>query len=268
MHPKLLLKYREFLSEVADSLSSPVPCVDIENLCRKLRVEVVRATGEKNKDGYLTQTGNSYKISISRENAEKKEYTPSERFIIAHEIGHLLLIRKFSLNPKDEGDYWQIENLCDYFARKLLLPNDYMAEKINKIKLDLRNILGLTNAIAKETHAPWPAIAHRIVEFEPALAFFKVTISYSNKKPIFLMNMSTLHNKKIQNTKFSIDNELGRLLTSIDKKSSLYFDKTVFQNSSINKKFPSFATALEGLAYRSGDREIQLIIRHVISKEL
>lgn len=47
--------------------------------------------------------------------------TPRERFTIAHEIGHYVLLEEASFRPRRRRDYWLGERLCQEFASHLLI---------------------------------------------------------------------------------------------------------------------------------------------------
>lgn len=53
--------------------------------------------------------------------AQRRGLTPRERFTIAHEIGHYVLLQEASFRPQRRRDYWLGESLCQEFASRLLI---------------------------------------------------------------------------------------------------------------------------------------------------
>jgi hypothetical protein len=45
-----------------------------------------------------------------------------ERFTIAHELGHYVLLRETQFRPRRDAEYWLGEQLCNHFASRLLIP--------------------------------------------------------------------------------------------------------------------------------------------------
>jgi hypothetical protein len=50
-----------------------------------------------------------------------------ERFTIAHEIAHYLILNESAVLPKREAEYWLLEELCNRFASTLLIPRSLVA---------------------------------------------------------------------------------------------------------------------------------------------
>lgn len=69
---------------------------------------------------------------------ESRASVERQRFTIAHELGHVLLDRHGLPAPQRGGD---VEQFCDQFASRLLLPNPYVADAIERVSLaDLRRV--------------------------------------------------------------------------------------------------------------------------------
>lgn len=261
MHPKLRSTYRTFLQEVARKLIPCSPHFDIEVLCNKLGVKIVKVSREDYRSATLVNTQQGYEILIPQEH-NKKQLSPFQRFLIAHELGHLLLEREYSTGPISQSDYWQYEELCDYFARLILLPEDYIEDKIRTTASNPRDRLGLSSYIARDAQVPWPAVAHRIVECDSKYALFRIIIIPSSDRLKFLLNVSTLKDKEFQKSIFyNDDNELGRLLCRLKNNSFLPLHKSVLDHPSVIKKFPIFQKAIQGGAIRLKEDEIRLIVQ-------
>jgi hypothetical protein len=261
MHPKLKTSYRSFLKDAVDKLALTSPSFDIEGLCNGIGVKIRKTHGKDYKNASLVLTASGYEIRLPCTNKDSK-FSSIQRFLLAHELGHLLLEREFSATPASESDYWQFEELCDYFARALLLPEAYIKTKIDKSAANLRDRLGLTNFIARNDSVPWPAVAHRVREFDNQFAFFRVEIRPSIfDKPKLFIDVSTLEDKALQHCEFSDDNELGRLVYQMGKKSFLSIQRAVFEHPSVMKKFPSLSSAKQGGAYKPSQTEVRLIVQ-------
>lgn len=51
-----------------------------------------------------------------------------ERFTIAHELGHLILLQESEFRPKRRAEYWLGEQLCHHFASRLLIRSSLLDE--------------------------------------------------------------------------------------------------------------------------------------------
>lgn len=97
-----------------------------------------------------------------------------ERYVLAHELGHILFDSEFGVRPT-RGTYWEHEELCDEFATELLLPagqiKPYMA-----VSGELVAQLILSMRLASVGQVPW-FLATRALERSTKLAFGCVTRS-------------------------------------------------------------------------------------------
>lgn len=286
MHPKLRETYRDFLKDASVKLSPYSPHLKIDILCESLGVKVVRMYDYSYKKASLIKINNTYEIRISHIARKNNEYTPFERFLIAHELGHLLIERRFATFPLDNSEYWEYENLCDYFARVLLLPERYIQDKMKETNGNLKTLLDKTNFITYDALVPWPAVAYRITDFNSKCALFRVRCDSSHSDNThFKIDMSTLQGKKEIGRKFSTENALGSLFAKMKNKDYLDLkqilsadsnvsnkttcsvpqrdiglDKTVSVYSSIAERFPSLSKFLQGVAYRVNRREIRFVV--------
>ncbi len=68
------------------------------------------------------QRGSSWEIAVMRkEGAMRRPISRRERFTIAHEIGHFILLEEAGFRPRRRRDYWLGEALCQQFASRLLI---------------------------------------------------------------------------------------------------------------------------------------------------
>lgn len=69
MHPKLRSTYRTFLQEVARKLIPCSPHFDIEVLCNKLGVKIVKVSKEDYRSATLVNTQQGYEILIPQDSS-------------------------------------------------------------------------------------------------------------------------------------------------------------------------------------------------------
>jgi IrrE N-terminal-like domain len=61
-------------------------------------------------------------IVLMRANTAPKSLRRHERFTVAHELAHALIIRELNYFPRRRAEYWACEDLCNEFASALLIP--------------------------------------------------------------------------------------------------------------------------------------------------
>jgi hypothetical protein len=61
-----------------------------------------------------------------RSHGRRALLSPQERFTIAHELGHYILMRDTAFRPQRDADYWLGEQLCNRFASRLLIPDSLL----------------------------------------------------------------------------------------------------------------------------------------------
>jgi hypothetical protein len=64
-----------------------------------------------------------WEIVLMRRDLRAAPISGHERFTVAHELGHYLLLKETAFRPRREADYWLGESLCNHFASKLLIPH-------------------------------------------------------------------------------------------------------------------------------------------------
>jgi IrrE N-terminal-like domain len=68
-----------------------------------------------------------WEVVLMRSHPRPAPISPQERFTIAHELGHYMLMRDTPFTPQREADYWLGEELCNRFASRLLIPDPLLA---------------------------------------------------------------------------------------------------------------------------------------------
>jgi len=92
-------------------------------LCKRIDLSLPKVAGRLNQDG-----DSSFSITIVRTTNKPIPLRVRERFTIAHEIAHYLLIKKFGWNPQTGKEYQRCEHYCDQFAARLLVPVSLIKE--------------------------------------------------------------------------------------------------------------------------------------------
>jgi len=123
----------------------------------------------------INATTNPVIILNSREGQPEERFTNWERFLIAHEIGHLVLHQHGAKPPSGSSEYWKLEKLCDAFARQLLIPESVVAETANNSRCEAIDQLRATLFIVGRCYVPWSAAALRMSDTCGDAAFFRLT---------------------------------------------------------------------------------------------
>jgi hypothetical protein len=63
-----------------------------------------------------------------REDLSSRSIAPHERFTIAHELGHYVLLQESDFRPQRRAEYWLGERLCHHFASRLLIRSSLLDE--------------------------------------------------------------------------------------------------------------------------------------------
>lgn len=194
-------RYEGALMEAAPilSASSSIP-VNVSQLCKCLGVEIRRAkTGRAH--ALLVDWKLAPKIFLPFQEAHKAEYTAWERFLIAHELGHLVLNRANVPNPDGAGEYWQLESLCDSFARRLLIPDLIFRPLYKRLEKTPIQALNFSRYIERTAMVTWPAAALRLADWNPDIFLLRCLVDTTERSG--RVNFSTLPNRR----------EQGRMLT-------------------------------------------------------
>jgi hypothetical protein len=90
--------------------------------------------------------------------------SPQERFTIAHELGHYILMRDTVFRPQRDADYWLGEQLCNRFASQLLIPDSLLDKLVEpRSSRELAAAVTLVAGTASVTFEPAArAIASRL----------------------------------------------------------------------------------------------------------
>jgi hypothetical protein len=114
------------------------------------------------------------------------------RFAIAHELAHLILYRSKAVSPAGKSEYWQVEALCDAFARRLLVGDTEVRHAVNRSLRTGVELLPLSSRIASKARVPWSAAAYRVTDIDSDCIFLRV----ERIEESFKVVMSTLPKRR------------------------------------------------------------------------
>lgn len=189
---------KSLLAFYAESVrgQSNVPVL-LRTVCEKLEIKVRREPGVPAGKAFL-----SWNRQVEKRPTillPLRQHKTWDRFCAAHELGHFFLISEYGWIPADKDAYWQTEELCDYFARELLIPQKYLKDvTAASLKLLLRDC----DALSEKSLVPWNQVARRISE---ASRNFFLVLEPSSRGG-YRVTMSTLPNR--QGTSIEIATEM------------------------------------------------------------
>lgn len=250
LNPDLQDKYKLALANAALELTTgeALP-VDIERVCTKLQVEQVRKI-----DGYRTArlAGKSKIYLPSALLPSPGCYNAMERYLIAHEIGHHVLTSLFSVTPLGKSEYWQFEDLCNGFARQLLIPETALSGLPNLVRSP-EEALALASSLASDAFVPWPTAAWRVSERYPSLVLLYVIVRRSHSAKLSMrVSASTSPRKQIQQKVLDMEAGLGLILRPLTEgKEAISFCEDDTERAEIMAELPALGEVGRAYAMRS-----------------
>jgi Zn-dependent peptidase ImmA (M78 family) len=133
--------------------------------------------------------------------------------LVAHELGHYVLQQASVPQPLGEKEYWQHENLCNEFARRLLVPESCVCGFQNAFENVPEAKLNLALHIERRAKVPWAVAAYRVAEANPNFAFLGLV----SKEGRLKVSISTLPQKKEIGRLIDSESDLRRALGAISK---------------------------------------------------
>jgi Zn-dependent peptidase ImmA (M78 family) len=228
---------RLVLSEAANRLTGDIDFpVSVRLVCQSLNVRIRRRPDLK--AAVLVNAGEApevllparHKSTNSPPNAKtqnarcfasaQRDYGESwDRYLVAHELGHFVLHCARHGKPLGKSEYWLQEELCDSFARWLLLPQKAI-EKWSSAKVQafrhspkkdfVLSALESSSELERTAHVPWAIAATRLSECLPNLGFLSVRVHDAGRLRV---SASTLDRKKEIGRLIPKTSSLGTLLT-------------------------------------------------------
>ena len=173
MPERTLDDLRSHLRSWAEELNARVsePPVLVRDICSSLGVFIEKKDTVPQYKAYLSV--DPFKDHSALILLPSKEIGNFERFCIAHELAHYLLLVLFSALPQNKSEYWKHEELCDDFARCLLVPTRYVSQRLHDENASATRYLHLCGEISQSARVPWIQVAHRIAELRPNVTYLR-----------------------------------------------------------------------------------------------
>lgn len=249
--------YRATLGEVARRLviGHGLP-IDVSGVCRALGIRIAYGNLPGKARAAVISHGSGVEIRLSQPTGEASR--AFERFLIAHELAHIILQRECAAVPMGASEYWQHEQLCDEFAGTLLVPTPYLEHSLRKCGRTAIDCLIVVGRLSGTAVVPWRIAAARISHVCPELAFFKAKhIAESGKMVQRLkITISSLPHKKGVGQFISYTSRLGRTLAGITaERNPVPLDVSMF------KDFPACQGANMGAVMSTGQDEFRLVAK-------
>jgi hypothetical protein len=169
-----LKEFRSQLIDWAAELAAPSETLPIRlrDICKHLGVIVTRRESVPRFKAYLSI--DPTKKSAATILLPHKTIGGFERFCVAHELAHYLLFATHKAVPESQSEYWMHEEICDEFARNLLLPDRHLRDSVGTIATGPAGVLGLCRDLAQLAWVPWIQTAIRITEAKPEAIYIRV----------------------------------------------------------------------------------------------
>jgi IrrE N-terminal-like domain len=148
-------------ADLAETRDLPL---DLLGLCRELGVGFRVAAADGPRRGALMRRGAAWEVVLMRRDPHPAAISPQERFTIAHELGHYMLMHQMAFSPQRRADYWLGEDLCNQFASRLLIPDrllNCLDEPKSAAEL-ARAVIGVANSAGVTFEPAARAVASRL----------------------------------------------------------------------------------------------------------
>lgn len=248
---KLPKAYEVALRQATDCLTGKEPFpVDVLHICDRLGVTLERSDEIPARRARIVYSNGKPSILLGPGRfSESIELTDWERFLVSHELGHLILYKDYNAKPLGESEYWKHEQLCDSFAQWWLIPAHKACEAATNSGHSAIARLNASCKLERDAGVPWPVAASAISTVDHDVAFFKVAdLDRSHLRVRF----STLSNKKGIHRKVDRTSSAGKSLLAVRSQTS-----TQEVDSAIIREI-LWTEAQSCAAVRTGDFEIRV----------
>jgi hypothetical protein len=171
-------KYRAGLCEYATGLAAVSSCpIALRPICRQMGIHGIRREKLSEAKSILVDASSKPVIilgTVPSRVGNMAPFTPWERFLIAHELGHLVLRKLGAKNPSGPSEYWKVEKLCDAFSRWLLMPDHTLRSLAKEKHPNPIGHLGETLKLMHLCRVPWSIAATRVADVSAETTFLRV----------------------------------------------------------------------------------------------
>lgn len=149
---------------------------DLDQLNSELRLLPIKIDApSRQRNGGLVRVGRNHQVVVYRSSAsDARPLSSRERFTVAHEIGHYVVEDKLGIHPGCRGEYWGLEDVCNEFAARVLMP-DWALEPY--LEGGTNTALGLYQAVQdlmRRANVSMVAASRRLVPFIPGASALEV----------------------------------------------------------------------------------------------
>jgi hypothetical protein len=142
----------------------------------------------KHGSGAVVEDDGQHKIVLRRSTSKAHPISRRERFTLAHELGHILLLTRFGWSPQTGADYFLCEDWCDLFASHLLVPAIAGPSEF----FDPQKALTALQSTATRYNVSYEVAARRITELSSGLAYMSGSAGLNSKKQsVFKVDWAT-----------------------------------------------------------------------------
>lgn len=160
-------------------MSSATP-VEIHNVVRSLGLGALVVEPGSSRHGAIQFIeGRWHPVVFRRDQNRSLRLSPRERFTVAHEVAHALLEPFPALQPRRRSEYWALEELCNDFAGRLLVPESHVHELVGTADTGLIQFLQAIFRLADAAGVSTEVVARRTTQTNRALtaAAFEAVVS-------------------------------------------------------------------------------------------
>lgn len=101
-------------------------------------------------------------VIVYRRRAAGPSLAPHERFTVAHELGHHVLLQDSNFRARRRREYWEGEDLCQHFAARLLLPDRLVYDLPEPT--DALELMSAVNSLARRAQVSAEPAARALVK--------------------------------------------------------------------------------------------------------
>jgi hypothetical protein len=185
--------------------------ISIRRVCSRLKIPVVRSNSVHGGKAYLSW--NLHSSDLPKVLLPETNLSVWDRFCIAHELGHFVLISRYRWLPTEEDGYWKTERLCDQFARDLLMPQNLLASACATTLEDGQSAMMKSRELAMRAVVPWIQSGKALSDVHPGVAFLR--LQGIGGKGGFRVTGSSLPKDRGRHRKIPLAVEAGQVLSSL-----------------------------------------------------
>jgi hypothetical protein len=147
---------------------------EVTDVVRKLGLKLRVEARHPGRIQALLTIGIAPTITLYRGSQRSDELNGSERFSLAHEVGHWVLWRRAGAVPAPGKSYWEHEALCNYFASDLLVPPPRVETFVAALRKAKVKSVFFPGLVARSAKVSWTVAARAITSVHPRLRYLRL----------------------------------------------------------------------------------------------